>query len=156
LPQVGDDFYSFEKCFGNAHEFQPATGNGNDNLTWAHYSAHAPLYDAFAGSHNASKVDVVIVTLAAASVSKETDLLSMTRLLTGCKQSVSITPFVHSVRYLADGRSEILTTAIRDRRILSFPIEKNRVAIFVTRLPGDPEAALANYIKHVDFLHLSN
>ncbi len=156
LPQVGDDFYAFEKFFGSAHEFQPAAGNSTDDLTWAHYQSRAPLYDAYAGSRNASKVDVAIVTLSAASVAKEADLLSIAKLLAGCKQNAPVTPFVHSVRYLSAGRSEIMTTAINDRRILSFPIEKNKVAVFVTRLPGDPEAALSNYIRRVDFLHLSN
>ena len=69
------------------------------------------------------------------------------------------------MRYLSAGRSEIMTTAIRDRRILSFRLQdsgnsdnnhSNKIAIFVTRLPGDPEAALSTYIKRVDFLHISN
>ena len=165
LPGIGDDFYLFEQFYGHALEFQ--AGNGKPDLTWTHYPPYAPahdppyppLIDVFAGSRNASKVDVIIITLPADANPKEGQLLSLVRSLTHSSKQQPIAPFAHSVRYLSNGRSEIMTTAIRDFRILSFKIhgtngQSDKVVLAVSRLPGDLETAVSNYSKQVDFLNI--
>jgi hypothetical protein len=105
----------------------------------------------------------LIVTVAAASIPKDFNRLSLAKLLAGCAKEERIMPYAHSVRYLPSGRSEIMTTGIRDRKILSFPLQEDdqedknhthKIVILVTRLPGDPEAALATYRKRVNFLQI--
>jgi len=161
LPKIGDDFYTFEQLFGQAKEFQAGTNGSTDDLTWTHYQASPPLADVYAGSRNASKVDALILTVSSRAIAKESEALSLAKALAGCKKDENIAPFQHSVRYLTVGRSEIMTTGIRDRRIISFRLldskdpdnsGENHIAIFVTRLPGDPEAALATYKKRVNFI----
>ncbi len=152
-PSVGDDFYVFDKLYGGAAEFQ--SPNGRDDLTWTHYKSHGLIADVYAGSRNANKVDVIITVLTPNVSLKERDILTLGKMLARSKKSDTVTPFSHSVRYLSSGRSEFMTTAIRDCRIISFKIPEDKgycIVIAVSRLPGDVETALSNYGKRVNFL----
>ncbi len=157
LPGIGDDFYVFEQFYGPALEFQ--AGSGSADLTWTHYPSYSAIADVYAGSRNASKVDLIIVTLPIDANPKEADLLSLIRLLTHSNKQQPITPFAHSVRYLSNGRSEIMTTAVKDYRVLSFKIrdtngQPSRMVLAISRLPGDLESAITNYSQQVKFLNV--
>ena len=149
VPALGNDFYAFEKLFGSATEFQ--AGTGGDDLTWTHYKSNGLITDVYVGSRSANKADVVILSFSANATVKDKDILLLGKQLAGCGKSDPITPFAHSVRYSSAGRTEFMTTAIRECRILSFKLS-NGAVLAVSRLPGNLEAAIANYGKRVNFL----
>jgi hypothetical protein len=151
LPGVGNDFYTFDKLFGDAVEVQ--TSAGSEDLTWTKYKSNNLIKEVFVGSRNANKADVIIIVMA--RILKEKEIIPLAKLLTNCNKSDSIAPFTHSVKYLPAGRSEIMTSAFRENKILSFLIQNDsstNTVIVASRLPGDTESALANYCRRVNFL----
>jgi len=155
FPALGDDFYVFDKLYGNATEFQ-ASG-GIDNLTWTHYKSSSLVKDIYAGSRKNNKADVIIITIS--GVLKDKNLLLLAKQLAHCKKSEPIASFTHSVAYLSSGRSEIMTTAIRECKILSSKIHNannTSTVLVVSRLSGDLEVALTNYSQRVPFLKFLN
>jgi hypothetical protein len=150
LPCIGSDFYAFDKLYGDAIDVKSGTV-GND-LTWTHYKVDSLVKDIFVGSRNANKADVIIAVLGSAV--KEKELASLAKLIANSKGD-TIAPFAHSVKYLPAGRSEIMTTAIRENRIMAFEVDRGSSTgsvIVVSRLPGDLEMALSNYCRRVSFL----
>jgi len=151
LPGIGSDFYAFDKLFGQAVEVQARTGG--EDLTWTRYKSNDLIKEVFVGSHNANKADVIIVVME--RTLKEKELIPLAKLLANCSKSDSIAPFTHSVKYLPAGRSEIMTTAFRENKILSFQVQNDssiNTVVVASRLPYDTETALSNYCRRVDFL----
>jgi hypothetical protein len=153
VPGAGSDFYAFDKLYGSAAQVQP--GSGGEDLTWAHYQNkdQSLVKDVFVGSRNANKADVIIIVLEGSA--KERHLMPLAKQLANCK-TATMTPFAHSVKYLPNGRCEFMSTAMRDNRILSFQIQDGtttNTVLIVSRLPGDPETAVSNYSKRVNFLN---
>lgn len=158
LPGIGDDFYLFEKCFG-----QPAPSAiapSKEDLTWASYPAAKPFSEVFVGSRSTTgKADIVILTLPASVSATDEDLLSLARALLAKTHGQSITPFVHSVKYLPTGRCEINHASASDCQILSFKLpndsrETSKTVLAVSRLPGSLEKNLSSYAKKVAILQI--
>lgn len=151
LPGLGSDYYDFDRLYGQAIEVQ--TGRGGGDLTWAHYKAHSLVKDLFVGSHNANKADMIIVVVDA--LLKDKDMISLLKSLANCPRGAVIPPFSHSVRYLPGGRSELMSSAIGDSKILCFLIQNEGsgdTVLVVSRLPGELEYDLSACSRRVPFL----
>jgi hypothetical protein len=158
LPGMGDDFYLFEKAFGQPSNSDIAVTK--DDLTWARYRNSDTFSEVIVGSRSTSgKADIIIVLLPPVVAATDQDLLSMATALLGKARKASLTPFVHTVKYLQSGRSEINHASAGDCQIVSFKLpsaskEPGQTVLAVSRLPADLEKTLASYAKRVTQLQV--
>ncbi len=158
LPGIGDDFYQFEKFFG-----QPAPADiiaSREDLTWASYPASKTFSHVIVGSRNTSgKADIIIISLPPLLAASDRDLLSLATALLAKTAKQKITPFVHSVKYLPTGRCEINRASAADCQVVSFKLpastnEASKTVLVVSRLPADLETTLSSYVKKVTLLQV--
>src|SRR5262249_28608026 len=157
LPALGDDFYSFDKFYGLP--FNQGVVPSKTDLTWVNYPGKNYFNQVLVGSRAASgKADLIVVTLAGHASPRETQLAAIAKLLAGkYSHGQNPAPFVHSVRYLPSGRSEILRSQGQEFRVLAFAVPNGQasesiVAVAVSRLPGDLEGLLAGYARRIPML----
>lgn len=155
LPALGDDFYSFDKFYGLP--FNQGVMPSKTDLTWVNYPGKNYFKQVLVGSRAASgKADLIVVTLGGRSSPKEAQLANIAKLLAGkYSHGQNPAPFVHSVRYLPSGRSEILRSQGQDFHVLAFAVPNSGetiVALAVSRLPGDLEGLLCGYAKRIPML----
>jgi len=158
LPGLGDDFYLFERYFG-----VPAAQNivaSKNDLTWVSYPGKGGFREVFVGSRAASgKADVIVLTVPAKLNPKENQLLAVAKLIAGKGKGQSLTPFVHAVRYLPQGRSEIARATGSDFRVVFFKLpeihsQEAKTVLAVSRLSFDLENLLATYARRVHMLEV--
>jgi len=157
LPALGDDFYSFDRFYGLP--VNQGVVPSKSDLTWVNYPGKNYFNQVLVGSRATSgKADLIVVTIPTRSISKDTQLANMAKLLAGkYSHGQSPAPFVHSVRYLPSGRSEILRSQGPEFHVLAFSLANGQpaeplVALAVSRMPGDLEGLLAGYAKRIPML----
>jgi hypothetical protein len=157
LPALGDDFYLFDRFYGLP--VNQGVVPSKSDLTWVNYPGKNYFNQVLVGSRAASgKADLIVVTIPSRSVSKDTQLATMAKLIAGkYSHGQNPAPFVHSVRYLPSGRSEILRSQGQEFHVLAFSVPNSQstepvVALAVSRLPGDLEGLLAGYAKRIPML----
>jgi hypothetical protein len=144
LPQLGDNFYVFEKHFGLPTEIEAPSKGKTDitgSLTWASYKPTNTFSNIFVASRNGANADVIVVTFPAASELKEDQTLAVARELSG-KAKSPLGGFSHTVRYLSSGRSEFMEASTPTCKALAFAVSQGpgaKLALVVSRIPGDPE-----------------
>src|SRR5277367_5846283 len=147
MPQLGDNFYIFERHFGLPAEIEAPSKGKTDitgaSLTWAGYRPTSSFANIFVASRNGANADVIVLTFPAASEMKEEQTLAVARELSG-KGKSGLGGFNHTVRYLSTGRSEFLESSAPTCKALAFAVPASqgqgaKLALVVTRLPGDPE-----------------
>jgi hypothetical protein len=162
LPQLGDNFYMFERHFGLPTEIEAPSKGKTDiagaALTWASYRPTNTFANIFVASRNGATVDVVIVTLPAALEMKEEQTLSLARELSGKGKSAPLSGFKHTVRYLATGRSEFLEASSPTCKALAFAVPSQgqaaKLALVLSRLPGDPENFILSSAQRIRMLQV--
>jgi hypothetical protein len=163
LPQLGDNFYVFERHFGLPTAIEAPQRGKTDiagaTLTWASYRPNGPFTNIFVASRNGASADVVIVTLPAASDLKEDQILALARELAGRGKSPTLGAFSHTVRYLSSGRSEFAEASSPGCKALTFNIptfqgEKSKVALVLSRIPGDPENFVLGSAQRIRMLQV--
>ena len=158
LPALGDDFYIFEKFFGMPNPSKILSSK--DDLTWVSYPGRNGFSDVFVGSRGSSgKADLIVVAIPARLSPKEEQLSMIANLIAGKFKGQNITSFIHSVRYLPGGRSEIAKAAGQDCRIIYFKVtptafKEAKIVLAASRLPWDLESSLATFAKRVQMLQM--
>jgi hypothetical protein len=153
LPALGDDFYLFEKYFG-----VPAASSivaSKNDLTWVGYPGKGSFGEVYVGSRGSTgKADILVVTIPVSLNPKEGQLLALVKLLAGKGKAENLPSFVHSVRYLPGGRSEIARSNGHDVRVISFRVpqtasQEAKIVLAVSRLQADLESTLAASARRV-------
>jgi hypothetical protein len=163
LPQLGDNFYVFERHFGLPTAIEAPQRGKTDvagaALTWASYKPNSPFTNIFVASRNGASADVIILTLPSASDLKEDQILGLARELAGRGKSPTLGAFSHTVRYLSSGRNEFAEASSPSCKALTFKIpafqgETAKVVLVLSRIAGDPESFVLGSAQRIRMLQV--
>lgn len=147
LPGLGEDFYSFEKCFG----LPVTTDARKKDYTWAKYRHSGSGIDLVVGSkERTGKADIITFVLPRTAVKNDQSLIDQCKLFAGTLHNSKFSSAAKSVRYLPAGRMEMIASAAAGARILcmALPESHERPAsylVMISRLSSDPDEFLRNH-----------
>lgn len=107
LPGLGDDFYSFERCFG----LPVVTDAKKKDYTWAKFKQANGAEVIVCSRERSGKADLVAFVLPKAYVKSEQNLIEQAKRFCGSLRNGKFTPVSKSVRYLPSGRQELVAAS---------------------------------------------
>jgi hypothetical protein len=148
LPGLGSDFHLFEQSFG----LPTSVETNNPGWTWAYFQHPNPHFTVYAGSRGRTgKVDALVVTVPGANALDDFHLTGAARNLSGVFRNSKLGRLQHSVRYLPSGRTHTAQAAAIGYRLSYVSSGASRQdgisLLLISRLPGSPEAFLAEQAK---------